>query len=79
MKKNKYTLEWSIEETKKEIMAIFLGMDKDYFRARAADVEDISDSMIRIALGINKEGIEVIDKDVIVVAKDLKTIRCITG
>ena len=67
-----FTAEWSIELTKKEVMAIFLGMEKDYFKTRAADVEDIADRMIRIGLGVEKQGLEEVEEDVILVAKNLQ-------
>ena len=67
-----YSLEQSIEETKKEIMDLFLNMQNDYFKARAADVEDVTNRFLRIALGIESNRIDVIEEDVILVARDLK-------
>lgn len=67
-----FTAEWSIELTKKEVMGIFLGMEKDYFKTRAADVGDIADRMIRIGLGAEKQGLEEVKSDVILAARDLK-------
>lgn len=66
------TLEASIEKARDEVMAMFLGMEKDYFKARAADVEDISNRMLSIALGLEIKGIGEIDTDVILAARDLK-------
>ncbi|MDD2969485.1 MAG: phosphoenolpyruvate--protein phosphotransferase [Lachnospiraceae bacterium] len=67
-----YSLEQSVEETKKEIMDLFLNMQNDYFRARSADVEDVANRFLRIALGIESNRIDIIQEDVILAARDLK-------
>lgn len=76
IQKELYSLEQAVEDTKKEIMDMFLNMQNDYFRARAADVEDISNRFLRIALGITSSGFGDIKNDVILVAKDLKPSEC---
>lgn len=69
---NLLSLEQAIENTKKEIMDMFLSMQNDYFRARATDVEDVANRFLAIALGVTRSGFEEIKEDVILIAKDLK-------
>lgn len=76
IQKELYSLEQAVEDTKKEIMDMFLNMQNDYFRARAADVEDISNRFLKIALGITSTDFGEIKKDVILAAKDLKPSEC---
>lgn len=66
------SLEQAVEETKLEIMDLFLTMQNDYFKARAADVEDVANRFLKIALGIRDEGFDGIHEDVILAARDLK-------
>lgn len=69
---NFYSLEQAIHETKKEIMNMFLSIEDDYLKARAADVEDVANRFLKLALGIETKGFDGITEDVILVAKDLK-------
>ncbi len=67
-----YSLEQAIDETKKEIMGMFLSIEDDYLKARAADVEDVANRFLKLALGIETKGFDEINEEVILVAKDLK-------
>lgn len=67
-----YSLEQAIDEAKKEIMGMFLSIQDDYLKARAADVEDVANRLLKLALGIETKGFDQISNDVILVAKDLK-------
>lgn len=67
-----YSLEQAIDETKKEIMGMFLSIEDAYLKARAADVEDVANRFLKIALGIETKGFDEINEEVILVAKDLK-------
>ena len=49
---------------------MFAEMEDDYFKARAADVKDISERMVNILSG-NESGGAIGDEPVIVVAEDL--------
>lgn len=49
---------------------MFSSMDDDYMKARAADVKDISDRLVRILSGTDNEDMDS-DDPVIVVAEDL--------
>ncbi|HHV13330.1 MAG TPA: phosphoenolpyruvate--protein phosphotransferase [Clostridiales bacterium] len=70
--KKLYSLEQAIDETKKEIMGMFLSIEDDYLKARVADVEDVANRFLKLALGIETKGFEEINEEVILVAKDLK-------
>lgn len=62
--------EFAAATTGDNFSKMFANMDDDYFKARAADVKDISERLINILSG--KEGDQVIgDQSVIVVADDL--------
>jgi len=62
--------EFAAATTGDNFSKMFANMDDDYFKARAADVKDISERLINILSG--KEGDQVIgDQPVIVVADDL--------
>ncbi len=43
---------WAVEYAKNELVKMFEAIDDEYMRARAADVKDISDRIIRNVLGI---------------------------
>lgn len=62
--------EFAVATTGDNFSKMFADMDDDYFKARAADVKDISERLINILTG--KEGGQVIGEEpVIVVADDL--------
>lgn len=62
--------EFAVATTGDNFSKMFANMEDDYFKARAADVKDISERLINILSG--KEGDQVIgDQPVIVVADDL--------
>ena len=62
--------EYAVTATGEEFAAIFAGMDDEYMQARAADVKDISDRVVRILEGRQDAGFHP-DKPVIVLAQDL--------
>ena len=48
---NKVNAEFAVAETSRTLEAVFSAIDDDYIRARAVDVRDISDRLIRILSG----------------------------
>ncbi len=62
--------EFAVAETGDNFQKMFLEMEDEYFRGRAADVKDISERVINILSGAGSSGIES-DEPVIVVADDL--------
>ena len=62
--------EFAVAETGDNFWKMFLEMDDEYFRGRAADVKDITERIINCLAGGGSAGIES-DEPVIVVADDL--------
>lgn len=62
--------EFAVATTGDNFAKIFVEMEDDYFKARAADVKDISERMVNILSG-NESGGAIGDEPVIVVAEDL--------
>lgn len=62
--------EFAVATTGDNFAKIFAEMEDDYFKARAADVKDISERMVNILSG-NESGGAIGDEPVIVVAEDL--------
>lgn len=62
--------EFAVATTGDNFSTIFVSMDDDYMRARAADVKDISERLVRVLSGKSDGNLEG-DEPVIVVAEDL--------
>lgn len=62
--------EYAVATTGDNFAKMFAEMDDDYFKARAADVKDISDRLVRILCG-RENGSDIGDEPVIIVADDL--------
>lgn len=62
--------EYAVATTGDNFALIFSSMDDDYMQARAADVKDISERLVRVLSGVGDGGLEA-DEPVIVVAEDL--------
>lgn len=62
--------EFAVATTGDNFAKMFAEMEDDYFKARAADVKDISERMVNILSG-NESGGALGDEPVIVVAEDL--------
>ena len=62
--------EFAVATTGDNFAKMFAEMEDDYFKARAADVKDISERMVNILSG-NESGGALVDEPVIVVAEDL--------
>ena len=67
---DKVNAEYAVTTTGEEFAAIFAGMDDEYMQARAADVKDISDRVVRILEGRQDDGFHP-EEPVIVLAEDL--------
>lgn len=50
--KEKVCVAYAVEQTRKMFEAMFLGMDNSYMRERAADINDVSNRLIRAVLNI---------------------------
>ena len=62
--------EYAVAATGDNFAEMFLNMDDDYMRGRAADVKDISERMVRILTGKDTE-VETQKEPAIILAKDL--------
>lgn len=62
--------EYATDATGENFAAVFAGMEDEYFKARSADVMDISKRVVRILAGVKEGGIDSAEP-VILVADDL--------
>ena len=62
--------EYAVAQTGDQMAQMFLDMEDEYFRGRAADVHDISERLIGVLSGKRSGGIQT-DEQVIIVADDL--------
>lgn len=67
---DKMNAEYAVFMTGEQVAAMFLSMDDDYMRGRAADIHDISDRLISILNGTQVSP-EAMPEPVIIVAEDL--------
>lgn len=65
-----YQVAYAVQLASDFFVEVFENMDNEYMRARAADIKDIADRMIRISLGEMTDAME-LPKDAIIIAKDL--------
>lgn len=68
--REKSSVVYAIETTRKMFESMFMGMDNAYMRERAADINDVSNRLIKSVLGI-EDRIEV-EKGTILVCDDLE-------
>lgn len=62
--------EYAVEMAQEQFAQLFASMDDDYMKARAVDIKDISQRVIRILLGIPEDGVPT-EEPVILIADDL--------
>ena len=62
--------EYAVASTGDNFSAMFAAMDDDYMQARAADIKDISERLVRVLAGHGEDLMDA-DEPVIVVAEDL--------
>lgn len=62
--------EYAVEMAQDQFSELFASMDDEYMKARAVDIKDISQRVIRILLGIAEDGVPT-DEPVILIADDL--------
>lgn len=68
--KEKKNLVWAISETGEQFSQIFAAMDDDYMKARAIDVKDVTERLVRIASAVKEIDMNM-DMPRIIVARDL--------
>ncbi|AXK50780.1 phosphoenolpyruvate--protein phosphotransferase [Spiroplasma alleghenense] len=62
---------FAVKSVADKYSAMFLAMDDDYFKERAADVKDVTERLIRYILGMPVLDLATINEEVIIVADDL--------
>jgi len=71
IKDKKLNAEAAVAETVEEFVAAFETMEDEYMHARAADVQDVGQRILRNLLGISGKSLDELTSPVIVVAEDL--------
>jgi len=72
IKNNLINAEYAVLEARNEILKTFNNMQDEYLKARANDILDVTDTLLKNLMGIENQNIANISTEVIVVAKDLK-------
>lgn len=72
IEKELFSEAYAILTMKERLVAQFMAIENEYIRARAQDVKDVSDRLLRICLGIEEINLDQIKEDTVVVAEDLK-------
>lgn len=63
--------EWAVREITNSYISLFQEMEDEYLRARAVDIKDVSDRMLRILLNIETKDLSLINRETIIAARDL--------
>ena len=63
--------EYATNEVANSFIAIFEGMDNDYFKERAADIKDVTYRLMAHILKVNIPNLSLINEEVVIVAEDL--------
>lgn len=71
IEEEKLNSEWLIKEITDAFVQIFNSMENEYLKARAADLKDVTNRVIRILSGIELIDLANLSEDVIIVAKEL--------
>ncbi len=71
IKDKKVNASFAIKEISEQFRQIFLSMDDEYMRERAADIFDVTSRVINILEGITIQDLSLINKEVIIIAHDL--------
>lgn len=72
IKENLVKGSYAVLMVRKDLVNQFLAIDNEYIRARAQDVIDVTDRILRIYLGIKEIDLLNTDEPVIIIANDLK-------
>lgn len=63
--------EWAVREITNSYISLFQEMEDEYLRARAVDIKDVSDRVLKILLNIETKDLSLINRETIIVARDL--------
>lgn len=67
----KINAEWAVKETADSFISLFENIEDEYLKARAADLKDVSNRLLRALLDIESVDLASINEDSIIVAEDL--------
>ncbi len=67
----KVNAEYAVAVTGDNFSDMFAGMDDDYMKARAVDIRDISERVVKVLMGCSGQDISNISEPVIIVSEDL--------
>lgn len=68
---NQVNAEWAVQNITNMFYAMFEAMDDPYFKARAADIQDVGGRVLKNLMGVQTADISSLDGDVILIAEDL--------
>ncbi len=71
IKDNKINAEWALKNVTGQIKLMFRGVEDLYLKARANDIEQVSEKIMSYLVGLHDEKISAINKRVILVAHDI--------
>ncbi len=71
IKDNKINAEWALKNVTRQIKLMFRGVEDLYLKARANDIEQVSEKIMSYLVGAHDEKISDINKRVILVAHDI--------
>ncbi|TJX13713.1 phosphoenolpyruvate--protein phosphotransferase [Tissierella creatinini] len=71
IKDNQVNCEWALKKSAEYFISLFEGIEDEYLKARASDIKDVTDSLMRCLLDIKPLDLSQIDKDSIIIAQDL--------
>jgi len=71
IEEHKCNVEFALHEVIKGLISLFLQMENEYMKERAADLEDIEGRLQKILSGGSEEDLSYIEEPVIIIAKDL--------
>ncbi len=63
---------WAVQLTTDSFVAMLEGIDDPYLKARANDLKDVSERVLRILLGIEKVSLDHLPQGTILITDDLK-------
>ncbi len=69
--KNNYSAATAIQKAKDELIQIFENISDPYIKGRIADIQDVTDRLLRIVLGKKEQDLSLIEEPVILIAEDL--------
>ena len=71
IKNERLCASWALDSVSKDFITMFESMDNEYMKQRATDIKDVSSNLQRNLLNIEKNDISLMEKGVIIIAKDL--------